>query len=77
MCRVRFLRFLMSTNVGSLFCLHWVKLFKDTKAVEGGTTVPYGRALSVPIVAKLSYCFVLTIFSARFSHVLRKISLLL
>jgi hypothetical protein len=42
---VRFLQFLVSTNFGSAICLHGVKLFEETKAVEGRTTAPYGWAL--------------------------------
>jgi hypothetical protein len=69
--KVRFLPFLVYTSVISLLYLHGVKLFEETKAVEGCMTAPHRRNLPVPMVTKISDCFILTVFSLRFSHVLR------
>jgi hypothetical protein len=56
------LRFLVSMNVGYVTCLHGVKLFEETKSVEGRTTTLYRQAMTVPMVTKLSDCFILSFF---------------
>jgi hypothetical protein len=51
---VRFLRVLVSRNVGSLICLHWVEVFDKEMCLTHGTTGPYGRSVAIPVVAKAS-----------------------
>ena len=51
---VRFLRVVVSLNVGSQIHLRVVKLFDEAEAVPHGTGVRYGWALPVPTVVKPS-----------------------
>ena len=51
---VRFLRVVVSLNVGSQIRLRVVKLFDEAEAVPHGTGGWYGRALPIPTVVKPS-----------------------
>ena len=63
---VRFLRVLVSTNVGSQILLHGVKLFDEAMSVAGGTAGRYGRAPAVPMVVNTAEPLYLYVFSLAF-----------
>jgi hypothetical protein len=51
---VRFLRVLVSTNVGYLIHLHGVKVFDKAVRLTHGMDRPYGRTAAIPVVTKAS-----------------------